>query len=104
MTHQNTTTPQSALLALGQYRPTNQENEIFETLKREGYDLTELQPAVEQDGNKLVITCAGSGKTTMLCINILNDLKNGAYCTQNLKKSLKKPETNSSDEKAPASI
>lgn len=87
MTHQNTTAPQSALLALGQYRPTNQENEIFETLKREGYDLTELQPAVEQDGNKLVITCAGSGKTTMLCINILNDLKNGAYQTQTTTKN-----------------
>ena len=71
-----------ALQKLAGYKKQTNPNKIFTKLANYGYDLSELQPAVEQQGNKLVITCAGSGKTTMLCVNVLRDLEAGQYQRQ----------------------
>lgn len=71
-----------ALQKLAGYKKQTNPTKIFTKLANYGYDLSELQPAVEQRGNKLVITCAGSGKTTMLCVNVLHDLEAGQYQRQ----------------------
>lgn len=71
-----------ALQKLAGYKKQTNPTKIFTKLANYGYDLSELQPAVEQQGNKLVITCAGSGKTTMLCVNVLHDLEAGQYQRQ----------------------
>ena len=38
-----------------------------------GYNLAELKPALEQGGTSLIISCAGSGKTTFLELKLIRD-------------------------------
>lgn len=48
-------------------------NKFYSNLDKLGYNLTELKPALEQGGTSLVISCAGSGKTTFLELKLIRD-------------------------------
>lgn len=50
---------------------------FYKNLERLGYNLSELKPALEQAGNSLVISCAGSGKTTFLELKLIHDYLSG---------------------------
>ena len=52
-------------------------DKFYENLDRLGYNLTELKPALEQDGTSLIISCAGSGKTTFLELKLIRDFLAG---------------------------
>ena len=46
-----------------------------------GYNMSEIEKVLKTRGNQLVISCAGSGKTTALTFKVLYDLKSG-YSTK----------------------
>lgn len=50
---------------------------FYKNLERLGYNLSELKPALEQGGNSLIISCAGSGKTTFLELKLIHDYLSG---------------------------
>lgn len=66
-------------------------NEVTETMKpsdklllkikNKGFNLGQMQNMLKTRGNQLVISCAGSGKTTSLIFKIMYDIKTG-YATR----------------------
>ena len=48
---------------------------------KSGFNMTQMEDVLKTRGNQLVISCAGSGKTTALIFKILYDLKTG-YATR----------------------
>ena len=50
-------------------------------IKNEGFDLSQMEAVLKTRGNQLVISCAGSGKTTVMVFKIIYDLKTG-YATR----------------------
>ena len=52
-------------------------DKFYHNLDKLGYNLTELKPALEQGGNSLIISCAGSGKTTFLELKLIHDYLTG---------------------------
>ena len=57
-------------------------NKFYSNLDKLGYNLTELKPALEQTGNSLIISCAGSGKTTFLELKLIHDYLTGELHTE----------------------
>lgn len=55
-------------------------------IKNKGFNLGQMQNMLKTRGNQLVISCAGSGKTTSLIFKILYDIKTG-YATRAVKTS-----------------
>ena len=50
---------------------------FYKNLEKLGYNLDELKPALEQSGTSLIISCAGSGKTTFLELKLIHDYLSG---------------------------
>lgn len=46
-------------------------------IKEKGFDLSQMESVLKTRGNQLIISCAGSGKTTSLTFKIIYDLKTG---------------------------
>lgn len=46
-------------------------------IKQHGFDLTQMETVLKTKGNQLIVSCAGSGKTTALIFKIIFDLKSG---------------------------
>lgn len=46
-------------------------------IKKQGFDLSQMEVVLKTRGNQLIISCAGSGKTTSLIFKIIYDLKTG---------------------------
>lgn len=57
-------------------------DKFYANLEALGYNLTELKPALEQNGNALIISCAGSGKTTFLELKLIHDYLSGELFTE----------------------
>jgi DNA helicase-2/ATP-dependent DNA helicase PcrA len=54
---------------------------FFNALHREGFNLEELKPVIEIEGNSLVVSIAGSGKTTFMIFKVLFDIVTGRATT-----------------------
>jgi len=54
---------------------------LLNAIIAEGFDLSQMEPILRTKGNQLVISCAGSGKTTSLIFKVIFDLKTG-YATR----------------------
>ena len=50
---------------------------FLETISSMGYDLTELEGVLRTWGNQLVLSCAGSGKTTSTIFKLIYGIKTG---------------------------
>lgn len=50
---------------------------LLEDIKNHGFIMDELKPVLTTKGNQLIISCAGSGKTTALIFKVIYDLKSG---------------------------
>ena len=50
---------------------------LLQEIKDHGFDLSQMEDVLKTKGNQLIISCAGSGKTTSLVFKIIYDLKTG---------------------------
>lgn len=50
---------------------------LLEEMKWYGFDLTQLEPVLKTKGHQLIVSCAGSGKTTAMTFKVIYDLKTG---------------------------
>jgi DNA helicase-2/ATP-dependent DNA helicase PcrA len=50
---------------------------LLEEIKGYGFDLTQLEPVLKTKGHQLIVSCAGSGKTTAMTFKVIYDLKTG---------------------------
>lgn len=50
---------------------------LLEEMKGYGFDLTQLEPVLKTKGHQLIVSCAGSGKTTAMTFKVIYDLKTG---------------------------
>ena len=50
---------------------------LLQEIKDHGFDLSQMEDVLKTRGNQLIISCAGSGKTTSLVFKIIYDLKTG---------------------------
>lgn len=50
---------------------------LLKDIKSYGFDLTQLEPVLKTKGHQLIVSCAGSGKTTALTFKTIYDLKSG---------------------------
>ena len=50
---------------------------LIEDIKSCGFDLSQMEKVLKTKGNQLIVSCAGSGKTTSLIFKIIYDLKSG---------------------------
>ena len=50
---------------------------LLQEIKQHGFDLSQMEDVLKTKGNQLIISCAGSGKTTSLVFKIIYDLKTG---------------------------
>lgn len=50
---------------------------FLENLQKLGFSMEQLEPALKRTGNQLIISCAGSGKTTTLVFKIIYNLLTG---------------------------
>lgn len=50
---------------------------LLQDIRNNGFDLSQMEGILKTKGNQLIISCAGSGKTTALTFKILYDLKTG---------------------------
>lgn len=55
-------------------------------IKGEGFDLSQMEEILKAKGNQLIISCAGSGKTTTLVFKLIYALKTG-YATRLLERN-----------------
>lgn len=53
---------------------------LLKDIESYGFDLTQMKPILKTKGNQLVVSCAGSGKTTALVFKIIYDIRSG-YAT-----------------------
>lgn len=62
----------------GYIRKDDSAGELFlESISKMGYDLTELEGALKSWDNQLVLSCAGSGKTTMITFKTIYGTRTG---------------------------
>lgn len=54
---------------------------LLEFIKSNGFNLSQMENILKTMGNQLVISCAGSGKTTSLTFKLMYDIKTG-YATK----------------------
>lgn len=54
---------------------------LINDIKSQGYDMSQLEGILKVRGNQLIVSCAGSGKTTALIFKIMYDIKTG-YATE----------------------
>lgn len=70
--------PKEQVAGTGYVREKDTASERFlERISEMGYDLTELVGALKTWGNQLVLSCAGSGKTTFTVLKLLYGTKTG---------------------------
>lgn len=70
--------PKEQVLGTGYVKEKDTASERFlERISEMGYDLTELVGALKTWGNQLLLSCAGSGKTTSIVLKILYGTKTG---------------------------
>ena len=70
--------PKEQVLGTGYVKEKDTASERFlERTSEMGYDLTELVGALKTWGNQLLLSCAGSGKTTSIVLKILYGTKTG---------------------------
>lgn len=50
---------------------------LLEDMRGYGFDLTQLEPVLKTKGHQLIVSCAGSGKTTAMTFKVIYDLKTG---------------------------
>lgn len=50
---------------------------LLEEIRGYGFDLTQLEPVLKTKGHQLIVSCAGSGKTTAMTFKVIYDLKTG---------------------------
>lgn len=50
---------------------------LFKRIEDEGFDMKEIRPILEANGNEMIVSCAGSGKTTTLVFKIQADIVSG---------------------------
>ena len=50
---------------------------LIQSIKDFGFDMTQLEGVLKEKGNQLIVSCAGSGKTTAIIFKIIFDLKTG---------------------------
>lgn len=50
---------------------------LLTKISEAGYDITEMEGVIKAPGNKLILACAGSGKTTSLGFSVLHDCETG---------------------------
>lgn len=50
---------------------------LLEDIKGYGFDMSQLEEVLKTKGNQLIISCAGSGKTTALIFKVIYDLRTG---------------------------
>ena len=55
---------------------------FYNNLRYLNYNLEEMKPALEGNNNSLVISCAGSGKTTFLVLKIIREYLAGTFTEQ----------------------
>jgi len=53
------------------------EDKYIDTVRRMGYEMEYLEPALRTNGNHLIVSGAGAGKTTMLTIKVALDVQTG---------------------------
>lgn len=71
-------TPKEQVKGTGYVKEKDTASERFlERISEMGYDLTELVGALKTWGNQLVLSCAGSGKTTFTVLKLLYGTKTG---------------------------
>lgn len=58
-------------------KPLKPSERMLLDLKNKGYNLSQLETVLKTSGNQLIVSCAGSGKTTALILKILYDIKTG---------------------------
>lgn len=51
--------------------------QLLSDIKSFGFDMTQLGTVLKTKGNQLIVSCAGSGKTTSIIFKIIYDLKSG---------------------------
>lgn len=51
--------------------------QLLNDIKSFGFDMTQLGTVLKTKGNQLIVSCAGSGKTTSIIFKIIYDLKSG---------------------------
>lgn len=54
---------------------------LLKDIEGQGYDMSQLEGILKTRGNQLIVSCAGSGKTTALIFKIMYDIKTG-YATE----------------------
>ena len=70
--------PKEQVVGTGYVKEKDTASERFlERISEMGYDLTELVGALKTWGNQLLLSCAGSGKTTSIVLKILYGTKTG---------------------------
>lgn len=50
---------------------------LLQNIHSYGFDMTQLETVLKTKGNQLIVSCAGSGKTTSIIFKIIYDLKTG---------------------------
>lgn len=50
---------------------------LIQRIEKEGFDMREIKPILTANGNELIVSCAGSGKTTTLVFKIQMDIVSG---------------------------
>lgn len=55
--------------------------QLLQDIRDNGFDLSQMETVLKTKGNQLIVSCAGSGKTTALIFKIIYDMKTG-YATR----------------------
>ena len=83
-----TFTPAPEIMGRGQKDQTyiasndSKAEQFLQQLSQTGYDLTQLADVIKQSGNQLIVSCAGSGKTTGLLFKVIYDTLSGELITR----------------------
>lgn len=64
-----------------EYKALKPSEKLLKDIESYGFNMSQMGEVIKTTGNQLVISCAGSGKTTTLVFKILYDLKTG-YATR----------------------
>lgn len=67
----------SANKAASEQKKLKPSERLLQDIEGYGYDMTELKSVLTTKGHQLIVSCAGSGKTTGLIFKIIYDLKSG---------------------------
>ena len=61
----------------GSPKPLKPSEKLLQDIKGYGYDISQLEAVLKTKGNQLIVSSAGSGKTTSIEFKIIYDLKSG---------------------------